>query len=206
MTTLTAGQSTYQIWSDGLYREICWKCGGTGNYYINVLTANGHQPKADTCWPCNGSGTTSKGYTAEEIQTMATRRAKAEAYRNKKRQAAWEAKAPEREAAQAAELARLEAIANRKASQQWLDGVIGDKVTITGQIVYTATIDSQYGSSQLIIIKIDDTHKVKMFTTANWAYTVDKDDTVTVTGEIKNFDEYNGEKATQLVREKQIEA
>lgn len=206
MTTLTAGQSTYKIWNDGLYHEICWKCGGNGIYYTSIITADGYKPKADTCYPCNGSGNTSKGYTLDQINTMATRRAKSQARRDAKRQADWDAKAPEREAAIKAENERLEAINNRKASQQWLDGQIGDRVTITGEIVHLARIESQYGVSKLVIIKIDDTHKVKMFTTANWAYNVDTGDNVTITGDIKNFDNYNDEKTTQLVRVKQIEA
>lgn len=76
---------------------------------------------------------------------------------------------------------------------QW-QGTIGEKITLSGTITRETTFEGYcpgHRPSRLIILTTSE-GIVKMFTTAAWAYDVDRDDEVTVTGTVKAHDTYSG--------------
>lgn len=82
------------------------------------------------------------------------------------------------------------------------------KVTVTGTVVTALTTEpGRYGSSRLVVIEgtgDDEGVTAKMFTSAEWAWKVDRDDTLTVTATVKKHDEYDGIPQTVLARPKRI--
>lgn len=86
---------------------------------------------------------------------------------------------------------------------QWI-GAVGEKITVEGKIIQAMTIDGTYGASRLVVVSVGDGDRVKMFTSAGWAWDIDIDDTVHLIGTVKNHDEYQGRKETILVRPKQL--
>jgi hypothetical protein len=167
------------------------------------MTANGPTPKQDVCYPCDGTGHSAKVFaTIEELQLADARNEKAREAREAKAQAEWEAKRPEREL----EVARLEqARLEREAEDtRWshLDGQVGDKVTVSGTISVATSIETQYGTSRLIVIETQNQKAVKLFTSAEWSWTAELNTVVTITGTIKSFDTYNGRPQTTLTRGK----
>ena len=185
------------------YARPCWKCGGDGVYWLSVMTANGPQAKKDVCFPCEGTGLSKKIFaTLDELAEADKRNEKARERKEAKRQAEWEAGREERELEEARrEQARIAREAE-DASWVYLDGQIGDKVTVIGSVANVATIEGQYGQTRLIVVETIDKQAVKMFTTAEWCWSVQTDDAISVTGTIKSFDEYRGRRQTVLVRPK----
>ena len=187
------------------YARNCGKCGGNGIYWTTLMTANGPTPKQDVCYPCDGTGHSAKVFaTLEELQLADARNEKAREAREAKAQAEWEAKRPEREL----EAARLEqALLEREADDaRWshLDGEVGDKVTISGTISVATSIETQYGTSRLILIETPEFQTIKLFTSAEWSWTAELNTVVTVAGAIKSFDTYNGRPQTTLTRGKLV--
>lgn len=185
------------------YVRPCWKCGGDGIYWMSGMTANGPAARKDTCYPCDGTGLSKKVFaTLADLAEADARNEKARANRDAKQQAEWESKRGEREL----ELARLEQVRLEQEAENnswsYLDGQIGDKVTVTGTISVAASIETQYGTSRLIVVETEDRKAVKLFTSAEWSWTAELTETVTITGAIKSFDEFNGRLQTQLVRPK----
>lgn len=78
-------------------------------------------------------------------------------------------------------------------------GAVGDKITVTGKIVYTLGTNGQFPSTLLKILT-DDGNMV------NWwkaGYTtLGKGDIITIVGKIKKHEEYNGTKSTTVTRAK----
>lgn len=186
------------------YARTCGKCGGDGIYWLSIMTASGPSAKKDVCFPCRGTGVnqTKTFSSIEEIELADARNEKARERKEAKRQAEWEAGREERELEEARrEQARLEREAE-DASWVYLDGQIGDKVTVIGNVANATTIEGQYGQTRLIVIETIDKQAVKMFTTAEWCWSVQTDDAISVTGTIKSFDEYRGRRQTVLVRPK----
>jgi hypothetical protein len=66
------------------------------------------------------------------------------------------------------------------------------------------SVDTQFGTSRLIIVNTDNNEAVKMFTTASWSWDVNRDDNITVQGTVKSFDHYDGDAQTTLNRPKKI--
>lgn len=189
------------------YARACWKCGGDGIYWLSVMTANGPQAKQDVCFPCNGSGLGKKIFASlEELEAADARNDKARARREAKVETEWEAKREEREAEFARREAQEEAarVAREAENARWsyLDGEIGDKVTVIGNIAVASTIETQFGTSRLIVIETADRQAVKLFTSAEWSWSVERDEAISVTGTIKGFGEYDGRPQTQLNRPK----
>lgn len=79
-------------------------------------------------------------------------------------------------------------------------GEPGDKVTVSGTIEQLTSIEGQYGTSRLVVLVTAERVTVKTFTTAGWAWEVDKGDTVTITGTVKKNEEYKGVTASVLTR------
>lgn len=97
-------------------------------------------------------------------------------------------------------VAEAEARLAAKANSQWV-GEVGTKVTVAGTVVFTKVIDSQYGSSVLVVVDANG-DKVTTFSTAAWAWDADKGASVTLTGTVKAHETYDGEKRTVLTRTK----
>ena len=105
-----------------------------------------------------------------------------------------EAKRVEEEAQRQAELA----------TYKHLDASVGDAVVVSGVIAVATTIDTQYGESRLVVIETPEREAVKLFTTASWAWGVERGEALAVSGTVKSFDTYDGKPQTQLVRPKRV--
>lgn len=88
-----------------------------------------------------------------------------------------------------------------KAASQYA-GEVGDVVTVTGGVKVAMVIDGKFGSSMMIVLSDDVMLTVKFYTTAKWAWEVERGDVLTVTGTVKKLDEYEGTKQTVLARPK----
>lgn len=180
------------------FSRVCAKCDGTGIYWRHIQTPDGWSATQDVCFPCDGTGHARKVYASfTEYDKALNVAEKARERREAKRQ----------EQA-SAEIARLNAMTEahqaKLASWAHLDGQIGDTVVVTGTVAVNTSIETAYGFSNLLIIETESNQSIKMFTTANWSYGVERGDTVTIQGTIKGFGEYNGKAQTTLNRPKQI--
>lgn len=175
------------------YEKVtCGRCSGSGIFYW--ATFQGHD--SGECFKCAGSGLISvRTFTPEHRAKLDAQKAKRDA---KKAQEAREAFAFETE--RAAEMATLREVQN--SSFDFIAGEVGETVEVEGKVAFQKVIDSQYGSSLLMIVRVDFEHEVKMFTTANWAWATNVGDSVRIRGTIKAQDIYEGRKATQLTKVK----
>ncbi len=84
-------------------------------------------------------------------------------------------------------------------------GTIGEKITITGTITRLRPIEGIYGyrpkPSMLIVVDAGET-VAKTFTGASWAWDLEQGQTLTVTGTVKDHEDYQGSKQTVLTRPK----
>lgn len=118
--------------------------------------------------------------------------------------AAMEARQAEK-AAEAAELeAKLEFARQEKAKLHHIEAEVGAKVTFSGVVTMATTVETQFGSSRLVVVQTADYQVAKMFTTAEWAWDVDFDDVVMIQGTVKSHDEYEGIPQTMIARPKKI--
>jgi hypothetical protein len=176
-----------------IYENIaCGRCNGSGTFYW--ATFQGHD--SGDCFKCGGTGLVKVRVFSDE------HRAKLDAQKAKRAAKAAEATRLEFAYATeaAAEMATLNEIKN--ASFAHLDVNVGDAVEVEGVISGIVPVETQFGSSLLIFIRVDFEHEVKTFTSANWAYSANVGDKVTARGTVKALDEYKGRKATQLTRVK----
>ena len=107
-----------------------------------------------------------------------------------------------------ARLAHAEAIAEdhaREGFEYTHIGQVGDKVDLTVRVTHAMVVDGfSYGSTQVMIVAevTDGPHArqiVKLYSTAKWAYDVERGDTVTVTGAtVKRHGSYDGAAQTQI--------
>ena len=163
------------------YRHTCDRCGGIGR-----VEAWGHV-EGGLCFKCEGEGVTGKSFaTLEALDAHVAKLAVARDKREAKREA--------------------ERLAYEAELAQWkhLDAHVDETVTVTGVVAVSAVIDTQWGSSKLIVIETPEREAVKLFTSANWAWGVERDETVTVTGTVKSFDNYDGKPQTVLSRPKRV--
>jgi len=169
------------------------------------------------CFRCEGSGgDPARWYdSVTELDAHCTKLAKDQARRDAKRKeeeareeaerlAKWEAERPQREAEEAERQAKREAYEAELAQWKHLDAQVGDKVTVSGVVSVAVTIDTQWGSSRLIVVDTPERQAVKLFTTAEWAWDTEKDHTVTITGTVKALDEYDDKPQTVLNRPKRV--
>jgi len=120
--------------------------------------------------------------------------------------AAFETARQEKEAERLAEQAKFDAYKADQDKLHHVDAEIGEVVELTGVVTMATTVETQFGSSRLVIIKTDDYQVAKMFTTANWAWDVDFDEAITVKGTVGSHDDYQGTSQTTLKRPKRIVA
>lgn len=107
-----------------------------------------------------------------------------------------------------ARLAHAEAIAEdhaREGFEYTHIGQVGDKVDLTVRVTHAMVVDGfSYGSTQVMVVAevTDGPHArqiVKLYSTAAWAYDVERGDTVTVTGAtVKRHGAYDGAAQTQI--------
>lgn len=185
------------------YRRACGRCGGTGFLAHYAEIWNG------TCFKCDGAGALGKSFpTAEECQAhiakLAVAREKREAKREAERLAEWEAGRAQREAEEAKRQAEREAREAELAQWKHLEAQEGDTVTVSGVATVSAVVETQWGSSKLIVIETPQREAVKLFTSAEWAWGVERDEALTVTGTVKSFGEYDGKPQTVLNRPKRV--
>lgn len=168
----------------------CPKCAGRGVMEEYFSTYQG------VCFKCNGAKVVRvRVYTPEEEAKREARKAKRDAIEADKirLQHAFEAE-------QSAELVAKNSVA--LSSFEHIDANVGDAVELEGVVSYIREVETQFGTSLLVIIRVDFEHEVKAFTTASWAWSAEKGDRLTVRGTVKSFDEYEGRKSTQLSRVK----
>lgn len=79
-------------------------------------------------------------------------------------------------------------------------------MTLEGTVIQAMTIDGVYGSSRLVVVSVGQGDRVKMFTSAGWAWEVDTGDAVQLAGTVKGHEEYQGQRETLLVRPKRVTA
>jgi len=180
--------------SEKIYENVnCSRCGGSGVYRWMTYAGEAR----GMCFKCEGAGTERRRvYTPEQIAAREARAAKKDAAR---------AEAIRAEAAKREEEARVrsEARAAEVAQYEFLPVSVGDAVEFSGKVVFTKVVETQYGSSLLVILR-EGVHEVKMFTTAAWAWKVDAGDDVSIRATVKELSEYEGKKATVVTRAKAV--
>lgn len=82
-------------------------------------------------------------------------------------------------------------------------GTVGEKLTFTGTVATLVPVDTDYGTSMLVVVEAGAT-VAKMFTTAAWAWEVKQGEEVTLTAKVKDHEEYKGVKQTVLTRPKKV--
>lgn len=185
----------------------CGKCQGTG-----YIPAFGYHDSG-VCYDCQGVGHRAKSkvhasegamveYLVAKAEADERKRTKAEAAAEAK----WLAEAPAREAKRLAdEAAEAQAKLEREtklASQSHLDGAFGERVAFSGVVTLSRQIDGHYGPSVLTVVKQADGSEVKFFSTAKFAWALEVDDEVSLTGEIAGWDTYGDAKQTTVKRAK----
>lgn len=188
----------------GDFARQCGKCAGTGLYDAPTYVTDGRG--RPFCFDCVGAGFTGKVHaTLEDASKHATSLRKAQERRNAKRQAAakerFERTKAEFEAEEAKRQAEAAAKAEAKAKFQHF-GTVGEKTEVTGEVVVLKSIETQFGTSRLVILKVDEVTEVKMFTSAGWTWEVAVGDTVTLTAWVKSHDVWDDQKTTMLARPK----
>jgi hypothetical protein len=184
---------------------LCPKCYGAG--WQEVWMRNGSD---GVCFKCLGRKTIARSKktfdTLAEAQAheaaLDARAARHEAKRDAEAAAAFEAGRADREAAALVAAQAEEARLADLATYRHLDALIGQPVTVSGIVKTAVSIDGNYGVQMLVVIETPNREMVKMFTAANWAFNVDRDETITITGEVSGFGEYEGKAQTQVRKPK----
>lgn len=88
-------------------------------------------------------------------------------------------------------------------AESWYAGTVGEKLTVTGTVATLVPVDTDYGTSMLVVVEAGAT-VAKMFTTAAWAWEVKQGEEVTLTAKVKDHEEYKGVKQTVLTRPKKV--
>lgn len=198
---IEAGSGGFIRLADGSYVEACVRCGGSGKHSWN------NEMQSDVCFRCGGTNidpNSSAPINIERVYVIAGQRANAQARRDAKRQAEFEAGREQREQ-ERIEREKLEAEAElKRSSWQVLPDAIGEGVIISGEIEYFIDIESSYGWTRLVVILVDETHRVKTFTSANWAFNIKDGERITLAATIKEHDNYGGELSTVVNRPKRL--
>lgn len=95
--------------------------------------------------------------------------------------------------------------AEAAAKRHYLDVEKGAKVAVSGAVAVAVTVETMYGASRLVVVEGTGEHEgvtVKMFGTGATLWEASRGDQVTVTGAVKDFEEYEGVPQTVLTRAK----
>ncbi len=113
-------------------------------------------------------------------------------------------RAYDRDAERAAAKAR--AAAERAARPAEYLGAVGEKITLTGEVVLAMTVDGYMpDTSQRLLVVQTDRGAAKVYTTARWAWDVDKGEQVSLTATVKRLDVYEGRPQTLITRAKKCQ-
>lgn len=203
---LTVSQSPqgfpYVVTPSGIARP-CTRCNG-----VRRIDQWQHV-EGGVCFRCGGSGAEDKRFpSVEAFEANEAKRLKARAQRIAREDAKHQAQADARRVEAEAEAKRqAEAQLAREAEDaRWihLEGAVGDTVLVEGRIATAVNVDTDYGTSRLIVIQTVKHQAVKLFTTAQWAWGVERGDGIVVQGAIKAHTVYEGRAQTQLVRPKRL--
>ena len=172
----------------------CGRCAGTGYWSRGHVVCNG------VCFSCRGTG----GLKRLTLVEFARRERKRE-LRAIKAQAAREARQAQAEVIEAQYQAKLaeqardreERRAHERAQSDHL-GSVGERLTVTAQIVCERVRDGQWGASTWFLLKTAEGHVLTW--QASGSFTVEEGDNVTLTGTVKRHDEYRGGRQTVLTR------
>lgn len=182
--------------SQGQFARRCSKCGGTGIFWkrVNSIMTD-TTAVAEDCFPCQGLGWKGKTFPSmQKLDSYIARLERARQKREEKRQAE-------------AKIVTPSPVAAPEPAVEWkhLDAQEGDSVTITGSVSFAKSFENSWGSTTRIVsIETDEREVVKMFTSAAWAFDVDRDDRITVEGYVHSFGEYEGIPETQLKRPSRV--
>jgi hypothetical protein len=185
----------------GIWKRQCFKCGGTGEVWATHVF-NG------VCFRCAGSGVGGKSFPSLEAATnhMQGLR-KAAVARQEKKDAERAAKIAEWEAhaAEEARIASEEAMkrAEALAQYQWLPAEVGEKVEIVGKVKMIRYIAGEWNrsSTRLVVVEMPG-FEVKFFSGAAWVWDIEEGQEISFSAAVKAHEEFNGKKATQVVRPK----
>lgn len=72
-------------------------------------------------------------------------------------------------------------------------GTVGEKLTVTGTVATLVPVETDYGTSMLVVVEAGAT-VAKMFTTAAWAWEVKQGEEITLSAKVKDHEEYKGVK------------
>ena len=183
-------------------RVNCYRCGGRGGSEAWRYTGW-------TCYRCGGNCTELRDervYTDPADEARDIELTEAIVGHNAALVAEkWEAG---REAREAAEKERDHGYAieenerfDLRASRAYV-GSLGESITVEGTVKVAVSIETLYGNSMLIVVETDDGNLVKTFGSGMTLWELDRDDRVSVTGTVKDFDTYEGDKQTVLTRVK----
>ena len=190
VATVTIGEFVHEergfVLASGAIARPCWKCDATGivTAHLNVFEGQ--------CFACNGRGFTSTVADMDAFGKRARTQARAwlRGAENARAQAEAMAKAEEeariaREAEEAREAAEREA---RNAGISYL-GEVGAKVTFTGTVRAVKVVSGySYGSTQVFVIIEGEGFVAKAYSSAAWAYEVERDETVTIAATVKRHE------------------
>ena len=198
--------ATYVL-KGGRFYTMCGRCGGKG-----FIRGFEHVENA-VCFACRGDSldlfATDKDELFERIRP-AWLRARRENLKRLAKAEAHEQKVAvlldaQIEAGYRAMAREVEALETTKESTHI--GTIGEKITATGEVVFTTRYETFYGYREtfnaMVKIATPDGAVILKGTTA-FLFDLEKGDTVTVVGKVKDHGEYKGEKQTVLVRPKRI--
>lgn len=184
-----------------LYQPTCLACNGSGLYRgMTNITDHLHRPY---CFKCGGRGVIAKPMTYEQAVSRELRLRKAQikrdAVRKEKQQAHFEQWQAEHRAKEAELKAQEEFRLAERRTFEWV-GVVGDKLEGKGEVLFRYSYDTQWGSQNIVVIRMSATVKVKTFTTAGWSWEVSKGDIVSFKGTVKEHSMWEEEKTTVLSR------
>ena len=196
-----------------LVQEPCWKCGGDGLYHApsGFVIQNPYGRRGDTirgCFACLGVG--HRVVKVSSVRARIRRDIKAILQRDTEA-AAHAATAAEHAAAQwAADWDEAHAEQTRRAAlNNSPAGDLGDKLSaLTGTVTVATTIEVPgfrgYGTDlkRLIVITLDSGQVLKTIGTGATLFNAHRHDRVTISGTVKDFDDYRGQTQTVLTRAK----
>ncbi|QBI96065.1 hypothetical protein SEA_MISSDAISY_86 [Mycobacterium phage MissDaisy] len=197
-------------WDRIYYNDVCCRCGGSGVYrwWTSVGQASG------TCFGCFGTGKVERSNAVSTLRRQAKEDALWREYGDQLRaemQAAAEAAEAERqrrEWEEAWEEAHREQ-ARRAALNNEVVGEVGERVRNIEATVQVSTSFERASFTgcgtetvMLVIFKLDDGRVIKSTGTGLNLYGLDRGDRVKLTGTVKGYGEYKGQRQTILQRVK----
>jgi hypothetical protein len=196
-----------------LVKEVCGKCGGDGLYHApsGFVIQNPYGHRGDTikgCFDCWGVG--HRFVKVSSVRARIRRDVKAALQRDA--DATAHAAAAEQRTAEEFAAAWDEAHteqARRAALNNTPAGEPGDKLTgLVGTVEVATSIEVAgfrgYGtdSKRLVVVKLDNGQVLKTFGTGATLYDARRGDRVTISGTVKDLDDYRGQTQTVLTRTK----